>query len=96
MIEMLKRRHIAPIYGDKTPLAPEKRDYMAIRNIPDVFVTGHVHTTAIAEYHGVRLINASTWQSQTSYQKMRAIVPDPAKAVLLDLQNLGARELAFT
>ena len=25
MVEMLKRRHMAPIYGGKTPLAPRRR-----------------------------------------------------------------------
>ncbi len=28
MKEMLKRRHVAPLYGGKTPLAPEKEDYL--------------------------------------------------------------------
>ena len=87
MKSMLKRRHMAPIYGDGTPLAPEKMDYMAIDRVPDIFVTGHVHTTAIDKYRGVSLINASTWQSQTEYQKMMDFSPDPAKVPLVNLGN---------
>jgi len=67
---MLKKHHLAPIYGGYTPLAPEHSDYMVIDKVPDIFVTGHVHLAMIGEYRGVTLINASCWQAQTSYQKM--------------------------
>jgi len=85
MKSMLQRRHMSPIYGGGTPIAPEKTDYMVIDRIPDIFVTGHVHTTAIDKYKGVSLINASTWQSQTEYQKMMGFLPDPAKVPLVNL-----------
>jgi len=85
MKEMLKRRHLAPIYGGKTPIAPEKKDYMVIDPVPDVFVTGHVHGAGISEYRGVRLINASTWQAQTPFQRMKNFHPQPAKMPLLHL-----------
>ena len=82
--EMLKRRHLVPVYGKKTPIAPEESDYLAIEEVPDVFVTGHIHRTAVDEYHGTIMINASTWQKQTEYQKMRDIQPEPAKVTVLD------------
>jgi DNA polymerase II small subunit len=92
---MLQRRHLAPIYGGSTPLAPEKKDYMVIDRIPDIFVTGHVHVTSIDRYRGVTLINASTWQSQTDYQRMRNIVPDPGKLPIINLQNGNATIMDF-
>jgi DNA polymerase II small subunit len=85
MKEMLKRRHMAPIYGGKTPIAPEKKDYLVIDPVPDIFVTGHVHGAGISEYRGVRLINASTWQAQTSFQRMHNFHPNPAKMPLVHL-----------
>ena len=85
MKEMLKRRHLASTYGGKTPLAPEPRDMMVIDTVPDIFVTGHVHAAGLSHYKGVRLINASTWQSQTSFQKMHNFTPDPAKLYLVHL-----------
>jgi len=85
MEEMLKRRHLAPSYGGKTPFAPERKDYMVIDEVPDIFVTGHVHGAGVSFYNGIRLINASTWQDQTSFQKMHNFVPDPAKLVLAHL-----------
>ena len=84
MIEMLERRHLVPVYGKKTPIAPEEQDHLLIDEVPDIFVTGHIHRCNIEEYRGVMLINSSTWQEQTDYQKMRDIKPEPAKVVILD------------
>jgi DNA polymerase II small subunit len=85
MKEMLKRRHLSPMYGGKTPVAPEKEDYMVIDQVPDIFVTGHVHGAGLSEYRGVKLINASTWQAQTSFQRMHNFNPDPAKVPIVHL-----------
>ena len=96
MKELLRRRHLAPVYGEKTPLAPEKKDYMVIEDVPDVFITGHVHSYGLDDYRGVRLISGSTWQSQTSYQKMRNISPVPAKMPVFDIATLGLDVVNFS
>jgi DNA polymerase II small subunit len=88
MMEMLlKKRHLAPIYGDKTPLAPEHRDWLVIDDVPDIFVTGHVHLTGARNYKSVTLVHDSAWQAQTEYQKMMNLVPDPARVPVVDLQS---------
>ena len=92
---MLKKHHLAPTYGGYTPLAPEHLDYMVIDKIPDVFVTGHVHLAQIGEYRGVTLINASSWQSQTSYQKMLNFIPDSAKLPIVDLKTSNVTMMDF-
>jgi len=96
MKEMLRRRHMSPIYGGISSLAPEKEDYMVIDIIPDVFVTGHVHVTAVETYRNVLLINASAWQSQTEYQKMMNFMPDPGKAVIVNFGNLIPSAIHFS
>jgi DNA polymerase II small subunit len=93
---MLKKRHLSPTYGGYTPLAPEHEDYMLITDVPDIFVTGHVHTSYIDNYRGVTLINASSWQSQTSYQKMMNFVPDSAKLPIVDLKTGNATAMDFS
>ncbi|NLI74541.1 MAG: DNA-directed DNA polymerase II small subunit [Euryarchaeota archaeon] len=85
MKEMLKRRHMAPIYGMKTPLAPEKEDYMVIEDVPDIFVTGHVHGAGFLDYRGVKVICASTWQAQTPFQRMHNFHPEPARMPIVHL-----------
>lgn len=85
--ELLVRRHLAPKYGGKTPLIPSPRDYHVIEEVPDVFITGHVHSHALGEYKGVRYVNSSTWQSQTEYQRMMNFSPEPSIMTLFDLKS---------
>lgn len=87
MKQMMKTRHLAPMYGMRNALAPEKKDYLVMEEVPDIFVSGHVHGAGAMDYHGVRMINASTWQAQTDYQKMHNFVPDPAIVPIVHLGN---------
>jgi len=93
---MLRKHHLAPTYGGYTPLAPEHSDYMVIDKVPDIFVTGHVHLATIGDYRGVTLINASSWQAQTSYQKMLNFIPDSAKLPVVDLKSSNVTMMDFS
>jgi DNA polymerase II small subunit len=95
MKAMLRMRHLAPIYGGKTPIAPEAEDHLIIDEVPDIFVTGHVHAVGADRYRGVVLVSASTWQAQTPYQKMRNIEPSPARLPIVDLGTGEAVIRAF-
>jgi len=95
MKEMLRRRHLSPTYGGRTPVAPEKEDYLVIEQVPEIFVTGHVHGAGMSEYRGVRLINASTWQAQTSFQRMHNFNPDPAKVPVVHLGDVRGQVKDF-
>ncbi len=76
-------------------MAPEKEDYLVIEDVPDIFVSGHVHGAGISEYRGVKIICASTWQSQTSFQRMHNFNPDPAKLPIVHLGNGNMKMLDF-
>jgi DNA polymerase II small subunit len=93
MRRMLQMRHLAPIYGSRTPLAPVARDGLVVDPVPDIFVTGHLHTYGIDRYRGVLLLNASAWQDETEYQRMRNITPVPARAAIVDLSTLDVATL---
>jgi len=95
MKELLDRRHLAPIYGGKTPLAPEKQDHLLIRDVPDIFVTGHVHSFGVERYNGVLMMNPGTWQAQTDYQKMMGFQPEPCRAIAVNLQTFDTQVLDF-
>jgi DNA polymerase II small subunit len=96
MKTMLRKHHLAPTYGGYTPLAPEHIDYMVIDRIPDIFVTGHVHLAQISDYRGVTLMNASSWQAQTTYQKMLNFIPDSAKLPIVDLKTGNVTMMDFS
>jgi len=88
MEQLLRKRHVAPRYGGRMRVAPEKEDYLVVDDVPDVFHTGHVHKLGVGEYHNVRLVNSGCWQEQTSFQKSVNIDPDVATAPILDLDTL--------
>jgi DNA polymerase II small subunit len=96
MKRMLAMRHLAPMYGGKTPLSPQSRDGLVIDPVPDIFVTGHAHTFGADRYKGILLLNASTWQAETGYQRMRNISPVPARAALVRLTDLSFQVLDFS
>jgi len=85
--ELLKRRHLSPIYGGRVMIAPESKDHFVIDPLPDVIHTGHVHTVGVCRHRGVILANSGTWQGQTEFQKRMNINPDPARIPLMDLSN---------
>jgi len=95
MIEMLRRRHLAPIYGGRVSIAPEATDHFVIDPIPHILHCGHVHTVGVDRYKGVTVINSGTWQSQTAFQKRVNLIPVPAHAAVVDLATLGTKMVRF-
>jgi|Deesub1362A_J573_1020465.scaffolds.fasta_scaffold00017_6 DNA polymerase II small subunit len=77
MVELLRKRHLGPMYGSRTLIAPENEDYLVIDDIPDVLHCGHVHTFGHTVYKGVLALNTGTWQSQTEFQKKMNLNPMP-------------------
>ena len=88
MNQLLKKRHVAPQYGNHMRLAPENQDYLVIEDVPDVFHTGHVHKLGWSKYHGVLSINSGCWQAQTDFQRSVNIDPDSGYAPILNLDTL--------
>ena len=95
MVEMLRRRHVAPIYGSNISIVPNGHDYGVIDQVPDIFHCGHTHTVGVSKYRNVLLINSGTWQSQTPYQKKRDINPTAGCATLVELSELKTKILDF-
>jgi len=95
MKEMLKRRHLAPHWGVKNQLAAEPYDLMTIDSTPDIFVTGHTHGHCLERYEGVQMVVSSTWQSQTSFQKMVGFEPKPSILSVVKLDTLDSAAVHF-
>ena len=89
MYQLLKKRHVAPQFGGRNRLAPEKEDYLVIDTVPDIFHTGHVHKLGWGKYHNVMAINSGCWQAQTDFQKSVNIDPDAGFAPVVDLDTLN-------
>ena len=88
MKEFLNKRHLAPLYGERTPLASELEDHLVIDTVPDVLHTGHVHINTYTNHKGIHCINSGTFQTQTEFQKIYNIVPTPAIVPIIDVGGI--------
>jgi len=95
MRHFLKARHMSPIYGSRTPIAPETEDMMVIDDIPDIFHSGHVHFVGLDMYKGVLIVNSGAWQRQTDFQESVGITPTPGMAIIVNLQTMKVFQKDF-
>jgi DNA polymerase II small subunit len=84
---LLQARHLSPIYGGQTPIAPELDDMMIIDEVPDIFHAGHVHVVDLDFYRGILIVNSGAWQHQTPFQAGVGITPTPGIAVIVNLKT---------
>ncbi len=92
---LLQSRHLAPVYGGKTPLSPENRDSLVIERVPDIFHAGHVHSLGYCNYRGILVVNSGAWQEQTGYMRRLGFVPTPGKVPVVNLQTLEVTVIPF-
>jgi len=93
---LLQCRHLSPVYGQRTPIAPEKRDFMVIEEVPDVFHSGHVHVLKCDSYRGTQIVNSGAWQEQTEYMRKMGFVPTPGIVPIVNLQTLKVNTIDFS
>ncbi len=92
---LMQDRHLAPMYGGKTMLSPENRDYMVVDKVPDIFHSGHIHVLGYCNYRGVMVVNSGGWQLQTEYMEKLGLVPTPGKVPVVNLQTMEITVLDF-
>jgi DNA polymerase II small subunit len=92
---LMQDRHLAPMYGGKTMLSPENRDYMVVDKVPDIFHAGHIHVLGYCNYRGVMVVNSGGWQLQTEYMEKLGLVPTPGKVPVVNLQTMEITVLDF-
>jgi DNA polymerase II small subunit len=92
---LLQGRHLAPLYGGKTLISPENRDFLVIERVPDIFHAGHIHVIGYNNYRGVLVVNSGGWQEQTDYMQRLGLVPTPGKVPVVNLQTLEATVISF-
>jgi len=95
MKELLRRRHLSPVYGGRVQTAPETHDRFVISQVPHAIHMGHTHTFGIGEYRGVKLLNTGCWQSQTEFQRRMDIQPETGKVPVVDLSTGGVSVYEF-
>lgn len=91
---LLKKRHLGPSYGSTTFLPEE--DVLALKTVPDIVVTAHIHRSAILNYNGILAISCSCFQSKTAYQEKLGHEPDFCKVCLFNLKTRKINLLDFS
>ena len=94
MAYLLRNRHLAPTYSSMQAF-PSEKDELVIKKIPDIFVSGHLHKSAVMSYNNVLIISCSTWEAETENQKRRGNQPDFCKAPLFNLKTGAVKILDF-
>lgn len=93
---LLKGRHLAPIYGQRTAIAPERKDFMVIERPPDIFHAGHVHVLRCSKYKGTLIVNSGAWQKQTDFQQKMGLDPTPGILPIVNLQTSMISTIDFS
>jgi len=94
--EILKRRHLAPVYGEMDIVPSKEGDDLVLKDLPDVFVVGGQHRTMIGSYNNILTISTSCFQSQTDFEIMVGNEPDPCKVPILNLKSKEVKILDFS
>jgi DNA polymerase II small subunit len=95
MIELLKRRHLSPVYGGKNVIVPSKNDNLIIDKVPDILHMGHIHKNGISNYHGVEIVNSGTWQARTDFQIRTGHIPTPCILPVYEMKSHHFTEMNF-
>ena len=92
---LLRRRHLSPTQGSTLRLPNADTDPLVLTRLPDVFLTGHIHYSLVAQYRNITLVSGSCWQSTTSFQEKMGHNPEPARAPVINLKTRKAKILKF-
>ncbi|MBI2660150.1 DNA-directed DNA polymerase II small subunit [Candidatus Woesearchaeota archaeon] len=92
---LMKRRHLAPSHLSTQYIPDTKKDPLVIEKIPDIFISGHIHKTATANYKNTTLICGSCWQSKTLFQEKVGHNPEPSRVPIINLQTRDVKILKF-
>ncbi len=61
LLQMVKKRHLSPTFGENPRLDDEK---LFLENVPDIFVIGHYHDPKTMNYKGTTLISLGSFVTQ--------------------------------
>jgi len=91
---LLRNRHLAPTHAS-AQFFPSEEDNLIIKKIPDIFVSGHTHKSAVSYHNNILIISISCWEAMTPYQEKFGNEPDHCKVPMLNLKTREVKILDF-
>jgi len=92
---LLKCRHLAPTHTCTVFVPDSSYDPLIIKEVPDFFLTGHIHKTSVSNYRQVTLISGSCWQAKTAFQEKVGHHPEPSRVPIINLKTRAVKILKF-
>ncbi len=92
---LMKKRHLAPTHGSTLFVVDPERDDLIIDEIPDFFVSGHIHKSSVSHYGKTTLICGSCWQSTTKFQEKVGHHPEPCRVPIVNLKTRDVKLMKF-
>ena len=92
---LLQRRHLAPTHTSTLYIPDIDKDPLVIDQIPDFFVSGHIHKSVASNYKNITMICSSCWQGKTAYQEKVGHNPEPSRVPIVNLQTREVKILKF-
>lgn len=94
--EILKRRHLAPVYGEIDIVPDREKDDLVIEDLPDVFVFGGQHKVGVGCCNNILTISTSCWQSRTDFEEKNGFESEPCRVPILNLKSKEVKILDFS
>jgi len=91
---LLKNRHLAPTHAS-VQYFPYEIDSHFIKEVPDIFIAGHTHKSAVSYYNNILIISVSSWEAMTPYQEKFGNEPDHCKVPMFNLKTRAVKILDF-
>lgn len=91
---LLKFRHLAPTHGS-SQYFPGGDDFYYLKKIPDIFISGHTHKSAVSYFNNILIISVSSWEELTAYMEKSGSKPDHCKVPMLNLMTREIKILDF-
>ncbi|MBW3010620.1 metallophosphoesterase [Candidatus Woesearchaeota archaeon] len=92
---LLQKRHLAPAHGSTLFIPDTRSDPLVIEKIPDFLVVGHIHKAAASNYRSTTLISGSCWDGISDYALKHGSHPEPARAIIVNLQTRQLNIMKF-
>jgi len=94
MTYLLQNRHLAPSHTSVQHY-PSEEDALMIKKIPDIFLSGHTHKSAVSYYNNILMVSSSSWEAMTARQEKMGNEPDFCKVPMFNLKTRTIKMLDF-
>ncbi len=92
---LLQKRHLAPTHTSTLFVVNPSQDGLIIDEIPDFFLSGHIHKLSVSKYGKTSMLCGSCWQAKTAFQEKVGHHPEPCRVPIINLKTRDIKVMKF-